>query len=83
MRKPSSITFTVGTRCKTSFLTSTTTAVGTQQMSKIQKIGRQTKKLFNHYEHAKIIQPICSINQILSDIHLIFESHDPKGLGHF
>ena len=43
MRKPISKTFTVGTRCKTSFLTSTTTAVGTQQMSKIQKIGRQTK----------------------------------------
>ena len=41
------------------------------------------QKLFNHYEHAKIIQSICSIHQILSDIHLVFESHDPKGLGHF
>ena len=29
------------------------------------------QKLFHHYQHAKIIQSICSIHQIICEIHLI------------
>ena len=66
LEKPSSKTyFPVGTRSKTSFLTSTT-AVDTQQMSKIQ--SRLVVK-------PKIIESICLINQIICEMHLILESH--------
>ena len=64
--KPSSKTyFPVGTRSKTSFLTSAT-AVDTQQMSKIQS-GLMVKP--------KIIESICLINQIICEMHLILDSH--------
>ena len=64
--KPSFKTyFPVGTRSKTSFLTSTT-ALGSQQMSKIQ--SRLVAK-------RKIIEAICLINQIICEMHLILESH--------
>ena len=64
--KPSFKTyFPVGTRSKTSFLTSTT-ALNTQQMSKMQ--GRLGVK-------PKIIASICLINQIICEMHLILESH--------
>ena len=66
LEKPSSKTyFPVGTRSKTSFLTSTT-AVDTQQMSKIQ--SRLVVK-------PKIIESICLINQIICEMQLILESH--------
>ena len=29
------------------------------------------QKLFHHYQHPKIIQPICSIHEITCEIHLI------------
>ena len=49
LEKPSSKTFPVATRSKTSFLTSTT-AVDTQQMSKIQSMQKSFNLLdsFNH-----------------------------------
>ena len=63
--KPSSKTyFPVGNRSKT-FLTSTT-AVDTQQMSKI-----QSKLVVK----PKIIESICLINEILCEMHLVLESH--------
>ena len=42
-------------------------------MSKIQsRLGwPSNQKLFHHYQHAKIIQSICSIHQIICEIHLI------------
>ena len=41
------------------------------------------QKLFHHHQHAKIIQSICSIHQIICEIHLILDSHDLKRLAHF
>ena len=32
--------------------------------------------LFHHYQHVKIVQSICSIHQIICDIHLVQQSHD-------
>ena len=60
----------MGTRGKTSSLPST----------EIQ--GVVTRKLLNHYQHAKIIQSFCSIHQIIREIHLILEPHDLKGISH-
>ena len=42
------------------------------------------QKLLHHYQHAKIIQTICSIHQIICELYLIFlESFDLKVLAHF
>ena len=66
LEKPSSKTsFPVGARSKRSFLTSTT-AVTTQQMSKVQ--SRLVVK-------PKTIKSICLINQIICEMHLILESY--------
>ena len=72
--KRSSKTVPMGTRSKTLFLTSTT-AVDTQQMSKMQSRRWLNQKLFNHYYNAKISQSICSIHQIICEMQLILESH--------
>ena len=38
------------------------------------RVHRSSKqKLFYHYQHAKIVQSICSIRQIICEIHLIYE----------
>ena len=60
----------------TSFLT-TTTAVNFQQMSKIQsrRLVKPKITIKNHYQNAKIIQSICSIHQIICEMHLILESY--------
>ena len=66
LEKPSSKTyFPVGTRSKTSHLTSTTVA-DTQQILKIQRRLVVTPK---------IIESICLINRIICEMHLILESH--------
>ena len=43
------------------------------QMWKIEsRLGwSSNQRLFHHYQHAKIIQSICSIHQIICEIHLI------------
>ena len=47
------------------------------------RVGCWSKqKLFLHYQHAKITQSICSIHQIICEIHLILESNDLKGFVH-
>ena len=43
---------------------------------------QSNQTLLHHYMHVKTIQSICSIHQIILEIHLILESHDLKGLAH-
>ena len=43
------------------------------------RIGWLTnQKLLYHYQHAKMIQSICSIHQIIREVHLIQGSYDNK-----
>ena len=83
LEKPNSKTFPVGTRSKTSFLTSTT-AVDTQQMSKTQSRLVVKPKIIESLSACKIIQSICLVHQIICEMHLIFRvSYDLKGPTHF
>ena len=74
LKTPSSKTFPVGTRSKTSFSTSST-AVDTQQMLKIQSRLVVKAKIIKSLSACKIFQSIYSIFQIICEIHLILESH--------
>ena len=48
------------------------------------RIGWQSNQtFFHHYQYAKNIVSICSMHQIICDIHLILESHDLKDLPFF